>query len=110
MVKIELNKGATVFGFIIISGFLLLWIITSIIPGLGIMGELIFRYMVGIKLLDYKWPIGSWYNPWIWMKVIWKFITTLPSFLYAISRYLINIIPILGPIINFIHLWSIGSF
>ena len=105
-------KGSTPFGFFIISGFLLIWIITSLIPGVGIIGDFIFRRVIGIKILDYNWPTFSFLT--FFPIFIPQFIVTLPLLLAAvlsgIPTVIIDCIPILGPIINFIRLWSKGAF
>ena len=99
--------GSTAFGFFIISGFVLLWIIISIIPGLGIIGDLIFRFTLGIKFWEFTWPKISFWPPWNILRIIPDIILNLLS---AILPYLIDIIPILGPVLNFIHFWSKGYF
>lgn len=102
-------KGSTPFGFIIISGFFLLWMLMSIIPGLGIIGDLLFRFMVDIPFFDFTLP--KWHG-------IGKFginillypLRVIGAFLFAILEYLLDMIPIIGPIINFLHFWIKGYF
>lgn len=106
------GRGSTPFGFIIISGFFLLWLILSIIPGLGILGDLIFRYMIGINMFTMTWPPFVWTSWGVWLPwdILMWVAQVIQNFVTAIVDYLINVIPIIGPIINFTRFWSKGEF
>ena len=107
--------------FLFICIFFVLWLIVSIIPGLGIIGDLIFRAAVpGVPVINpftlvFNY-IKSWFSIKAWLK-FWDWsIWSLFSFKWweKIFSYLIefflDIIPIIGPIINFLTFLKKGYF
>jgi len=110
--------------FIVICIFFIIWLIISIIPGFGIIGDLIFRAVVpGVPTLDPFSPIinyitswfsiKTWLNIWkIWDWSIWSIFSFKwweKVFAYLIE-FILDLIPIIGPIINFLTFLKKGYF
>lgn len=102
-------KGSTPFGFIIITILFIVWFGISLVSPLGIVGDVLFRYTIGIKLFDYTFPPFKWFWPFdpFWWR---DFFLSIPQLFYAILQYLLDIIPFVGPTMNFLHFWSSGEF
>ena len=96
----------------------------SIIPGLGILGDLIFRAVVpGVPVINPFTPIynyiTSWFSLKAWMNIwkVWDWdimsifsLKWWESIFSELMEFIIDIIPILGPIINFLGFLKKGYF
>tara|TARA_Y100000741_G_scaffold214909_1_gene163765 strand:+ start:4659 stop:5006 length:348 start_codon:yes stop_codon:yes gene_type:complete len=106
--------------FIVICIFFIVWLIISIIPGGGILGDLIFRAIVpGVPAVDPFTPVFNYimsffsfkdWLPWNW--TIWSILNPKwwKNVFSYIFEFLIDIIPIIGPIINFLRFLKKGYF
>ena len=110
--------------FLFICIFFVLWLIISIIPGLGIIGDLLFRAVIpGVPTIDPFTPvinyIKSWFSIKAWLKIwkIWDWsIWSIFSFKWwekifsYLMGFMLDMIPIIGPIINFLIFLKKGYF
>ncbi len=95
--------------FIIICIFFVLWLIVSIIPGGGIIGDIIFRTFVpGVPTINLFKILFNIINPFNWLKNIWYFFTF--KWIWDILAFFIDCIPVIGPIINFLIFLKNGYF
>ena len=92
------------FRFIIICIFFVIWLIISIIPGLGIIGDLLFRAVVpGVPVVNPFAAVGNYIMSFFSTKGWWPWE-------WSIWEILIDLIPIIGPIINFTGFMKKGYF
>jgi hypothetical protein len=91
--KCDKCKGSSPFGFIIISIFFLIWIILSlgsfILMPLGILGGMMFRLLLNIPVIET--------SPWYYIFL-------------SILQIGLDLIPIVGPCLNFLIFWRNGYF
>ena len=119
--------GTTAYGFIIVGVFFIIWAVLSLgsigifgaavglplfLP-LGILGDMMFRYLLNIPLFQFSfphwWPFQGWWGifpKWIVNIIPFCFIPYIVFFVISNIAYLIDIVPIGGPAVNFLRFWQ----